>query len=43
MVYETVPVTIEYELSESGKIFRDVLDIMLKWGLEHRKRVINTE
>lgn len=36
-VYDTVPVTVEYELTKSGRSFRQVLDVMLEWGLEHRK------
>ncbi|WP_312191729.1 helix-turn-helix domain-containing protein [Sphingobacterium sp.] len=39
-VYYTVPVTIEYELTESGQEFRKVLDVMLEWGLKHRKTTI---
>ncbi|HEX7757289.1 MAG TPA: helix-turn-helix domain-containing protein [Niabella sp.] len=36
-VYSTTPVTIEYELSHSGKSLNKVLDTMLEWGLQHRK------
>lgn len=36
-VYDTIPVSVEYELTKSGRAFRKVLDIMLEWGLEHRK------
>lgn len=39
-VYDTVPVTVEYELTKSGKSFQTVIDVMLEWGLEHRKNVI---
>jgi len=42
-VYDTVPVTVEYELTESGKSFQAVIDVMLEWGLEHRKNVIGKE
>lgn len=37
-VYDTTPVTVEYELSNSGKSLREVLDIMILWGLAHRKQ-----
>lgn len=37
-VYDTTPVTVEYELTESGKTFRKVLDFMVDWGIEHRER-----
>lgn len=36
-VYNTVPVTIDYELTKSGYSFRKVLNVMLEWGLEHRQ------
>lgn len=39
-VYDTVPVTVEYELTKSGKSFQKVIDVMLEWGLEHRKNII---
>lgn len=39
-VYDTIPVTVEYELTGSGQTFRKVLDVMLEWGLEHRKTII---
>jgi DNA-binding HxlR family transcriptional regulator len=39
-VYNTVPVTVEYELTTSGHSFKKVLDVMLQWGLEHRKETI---
>lgn len=36
-VQDTIPVTIEYEFTESGRSFKKVLDTMVEWGLEHRK------
>lgn len=39
-VYNTVPVSVEYELTKSGQAFRKVLDVMLEWGLLHRKTTI---
>ena len=39
-VYDTTPVKVEYELTESGKSLNQVLDPMVEWGLEHRKTVI---
>lgn len=35
-VYDTTPVTVEYELTKSGKKLKDVLDVMVEWGLQHR-------
>jgi DNA-binding HxlR family transcriptional regulator len=42
-VHDTIPVTVEYELTESGQSLRDVLDVMISWGLEHRQTVISRE
>lgn len=39
-VYDTIPVTVEYQLTKSGESFKDVLDVMIEWGLQHRKIVI---
>ncbi len=39
-VYDTIPVRIEYELTESGRAFEKVVNVMLEWGLEHRKNAI---
>lgn len=36
-VYDSTPVMIEYELTKSGESFKDVLDVMIDWGLQHRK------
>ncbi len=36
-VYSTIPVVVEYELTKSGEQFKKVLDIMVEWGLQHRK------
>ncbi|MET3506399.1 winged helix-turn-helix transcriptional regulator [Halalkalibacter oceani] len=33
-VYPTVPVTVEYELTEKGQAFHSVLKEMKKWGAE---------
>lgn len=39
-VYDTVPATVEYEVTPYGRTLRDVLDALSKWGLTHRKRII---
>lgn len=39
-VHDTIPVTVEYELTSTGYSFRKVLDVMLEWGLEHRNSII---
>jgi len=39
-VYDTIPVSVEYELTKSGQLFSGVLDVMLQWGLQHRKNTL---
>src|SRR5665213_690073 len=39
-VYDTIPVSVEYELTNSGRAFEKVVNVMFEWGLEHRKTVI---
>ena len=36
-VYNTTPVTVEYELTDSGKQLNGVLEAMIEWGLQHRQ------
>jgi DNA-binding HxlR family transcriptional regulator len=40
-VYDSMPVTVEYELTESGLSLKNVLMAMKKWGDEHRATVLN--
>lgn len=40
-VFDTTPVSVEYELSKSAKSICEVLDKMLEWGIQHRKSVIS--
>jgi len=39
-VYDTKPVTVEYELSDYGRSLDKVLDAMKEWGMQHRKRIL---
>lgn len=39
-VYDSIPVTVEYELTKSGESFKTVLDAMIEWGWEHRRITI---
>ncbi|MBX2914747.1 MAG: helix-turn-helix transcriptional regulator [Cyclobacteriaceae bacterium] len=39
-VYASIPVTVEYELTKSGNSLKTVLEVMVEWGLQHRKRYI---
>jgi len=39
-VYDTLPVSIEYELTTYGKTLKPLIGELHKWGAKHRKRVI---
>lgn len=38
-VWHTKPITVEYEITENGKTMRPMITEIIKWGIEHRKRV----
>jgi len=38
-VYDEQPVLVEYKLTKSGESFKRVLEVMIEWGLDHRKKV----
>jgi DNA-binding HxlR family transcriptional regulator len=39
-VYDTVPVSVEYELTPYGRTLRPLIEELHKWGTKHRKRII---
>ncbi len=39
-VHNTIPVTVEYELTEYGKTLDSVIEELRNWGTKHRKRII---
>lgn len=39
-VYDDTPVIVEYELTASAGLLKDVLDRMIEWGIQHRKKVL---
>lgn len=39
-VYDTQPVTVEYELTPYGRTLRPLIEELQKWGIKHRKRII---
>ena len=41
-VYDTVPVSIVYELTPYGKTLRPLIGELHNWGAKHRKRIINS-
>ena len=38
-VYDTTPVTIEYELTDYGATLDDVIMALRDWGLKHRQKI----
>lgn len=42
-VYDTIPVSVEYELTKSGHSFKEVMTTMLLWGLKHRERMVGNK
>ncbi|SEO51730.1 helix-turn-helix domain-containing protein [Mucilaginibacter sp. OK283] len=39
-VYDTKPMTVEYELTDYGQSLKPVVSELYKWGSTHRKRII---
>ena len=39
-VYDTKPVTVEYELTPYGRTLKKVINELHEWGSKHRKRII---
>lgn len=39
-VHDSIPVIVEYELTESARQLGDVMDSMIRWGINHRKGII---
>ena len=39
-VYDTQPVSVEYELTPYGRTLRPLIEELQKWGEKHRKRII---
>jgi DNA-binding HxlR family transcriptional regulator len=39
-VYDTVPPTVEYTITPYGKSANTVLEAMHKWGVDHRKKIL---
>ncbi len=39
-VYDTLPVTVEYELTAYGKTLKPLMEELHKWGDKHRKKII---
>jgi DNA-binding HxlR family transcriptional regulator len=39
-LYDTMPVTTEYSLTDLGRSMKDMLDGILNWGIHFRKKVV---
>ena len=42
-VYDTVPVSVEYELSAYGKTLKPLIGELHQWGSKHRKRILTSK
>ena len=42
-VYDTVPVTVEYSMTEYGESLDPVIMELAKWGKQHRKRIMSKD
>lgn len=40
-VYDSLPVTVEYSLTDYGDSLEKVIDELCKWGTQHRKRIMD--
>lgn len=38
-VMDTRPITVQYELTDYGKKLYPIIDNLVEWGLEHRKKI----
>ena len=42
-VYDTIPATVEYSLTDYGKSLDDVIAALRDWGKKHRKKLFKKE
>lgn len=42
-VYDTIPATVEYSLTDYGKTLDDVIAALRDWGKQHRKKIFKKE
>ena len=40
-VYDTMPVTVEYSLTDYGKTLKNVITELQNWGAKHRKKIMS--
>jgi DNA-binding HxlR family transcriptional regulator len=39
-VYDSIPVVVEYTLTEHGRSLRDLIEVLRVWGIKHREQVM---
>lgn len=42
-VFDTIPVSVEYSLTEYGKSLDQVIEVMREWGTQHRVRIMSDQ
>lgn len=42
-IHDTIPVTVEYEVTLYGRSLDKVLNAMKEWGIQHRQRIMKGE
>jgi len=42
-VYDSVPVVVEYSMTEYGKTLGKLIDELQAWGMKHRRRILKKE
>lgn len=40
-VFDTTPVVVEYQLTESGRLLSEVIEKMVDWGMTHREAIFS--
>ena len=42
-VYDSIPVIVEYKLTDYGHSLKPVIEVLRNWGVMHRKRIMGRE
>ena len=42
-VFDTFPVTVEYEVTDYGRTLRGVIEALADWGIKHRKKIMSED
>ena len=41
-VLDTQPIMVQYELTDHGKTLQTIIDNLTEWGIQHRKKIIES-